>query len=326
MSKLITGTKEFMVGKLFNNLWVLKEAEIHDRWVCRCLCGNIKVADGKSIRKGFTRSCGCYRKSVKKEYKDLTDMVFGYLTVLEWETGSRKKRWICRCVCGNLTTVNRQSLKSGKCKSCGCMSHKMRTETLGLKNISKNSYYKIWEKMVSRIENKNQKGYHNYGGRGIKVEEPWRSNPETFIKWYEEQLELRPNMVRPQVNRIDNDKNYCESNCEVIPLRENNFNKRCNIKVEYNGQLISLAKFYHERELIGMPIASYTCFSSRMKTGKWDIEDAISTPSINLAKANKYRDFYYQHIDTLKISYAHFNRLIKRVGMEGMVKKYGKTL
>jgi hypothetical protein len=62
---------------------------------------------------------------------------FGRLTVI-WEAprapGSPRRRWVCRCDCGNVSeAVNQTSLRSGESRSCGCLTrdvaaHKARGE------------------------------------------------------------------------------------------------------------------------------------------------------------------------------------------------------
>ena len=47
---------------------------------------------------------------------DFTNQQFHYLTVLKKEGMS----WVCRCRCGNETSVRTDHLKSGRVKSCGC--------------------------------------------------------------------------------------------------------------------------------------------------------------------------------------------------------------
>ena len=33
-------------------------------WLCRCDCGTYRVVNGKSLRRGLSTSCGCYRSEV----------------------------------------------------------------------------------------------------------------------------------------------------------------------------------------------------------------------------------------------------------------------
>ena len=56
------------------------------------------------------------------EYKDLTGLSFGSLTVLE-KTAERQYRynvWLCRCECGREVTVSTKNLTSGRTYHCGC--------------------------------------------------------------------------------------------------------------------------------------------------------------------------------------------------------------
>lgn len=56
-------------------------------------------------------------------HKDLTNLTFGKLTALKIvgkHPKYRDKIWLCKCSCGNETTVRSVSLSSGSIKSCGC--------------------------------------------------------------------------------------------------------------------------------------------------------------------------------------------------------------
>ena len=52
-------------GKKFNRLTIIKYAyskKHKSYWLCKCDCGNEKVADSWSLKNGFIKSCGCLRK------------------------------------------------------------------------------------------------------------------------------------------------------------------------------------------------------------------------------------------------------------------------
>lgn len=56
-------------------------------------------------------------------FKDLTGLKFGRLTILSHvPNGASKTKWYCCCECGTHRTVIGSDLKSGKTKSCGCLS------------------------------------------------------------------------------------------------------------------------------------------------------------------------------------------------------------
>lgn len=60
-----------LTGCKFNMLTVLCRAENDPygkaRWICQCDCGQVKVVDGGSLRKGKTKSCGCYKLRIHTE-------------------------------------------------------------------------------------------------------------------------------------------------------------------------------------------------------------------------------------------------------------------
>lgn len=89
----------------------------YTHWVCECACGNIKSINGHSLRSGASTSCGC------KKQKDETGNKFSKLTVIERCNG--KDLWKCLCDCGNTVSVKGNSLRTGKTKSCGCITRRI---------------------------------------------------------------------------------------------------------------------------------------------------------------------------------------------------------
>ena len=58
-----------MTNKRFGRLVVLKRVQNNKKgdaqWLCKCDCGNYKVAVGWYLRKGITTSCGCLQEKKK---------------------------------------------------------------------------------------------------------------------------------------------------------------------------------------------------------------------------------------------------------------------
>jgi hypothetical protein len=48
-----------LTGQRFGRLTVIERHDLK-RWKCICDCGNVTYSDGYQLRKGITRSCGCY--------------------------------------------------------------------------------------------------------------------------------------------------------------------------------------------------------------------------------------------------------------------------
>ena len=129
MSKVID-----MTNLRFGQLVVLKRAE-NDKygkaqWLCKCDCGNEKIINGASLRKGLTTSCGCNRikklnERNNKKVKDETGKVYGFLTVIDRNLDPKYSKdgramWNCVCECGNKHIVSGKLLREGKVTSCGC--------------------------------------------------------------------------------------------------------------------------------------------------------------------------------------------------------------
>lgn len=60
-----------LVGKKFGRLTVLKYVKNDEcnqaMWECLCICGNISVVRGYSLRSGRAKSCGCLRNEASKK-------------------------------------------------------------------------------------------------------------------------------------------------------------------------------------------------------------------------------------------------------------------
>ena len=109
--------------------------------------------------------------------------------------------------------------------------------------------YKVWSEMRQRTENPKNAAYLNYGKRGIAVCKEWK-DAATFIDWalnngYREGLEL---------NRINNDGNYCPSNCNFVTHAENNHNKR----LRKDWGISRWRKYYRVRiQIFGVSFCKY---------------------------------------------------------------------
>ena len=117
-----------IVGKRFGRLLVLDEKVVKNKkgkdvimCKCKCDCGNTVEVLRSHLTNGLTKSCGCLQKErVKNTLFNLkTEKIgqrVGLLTVLSYDT--ERKKWKCKCDCGNITYIRRLN---GNAKSCGCL-------------------------------------------------------------------------------------------------------------------------------------------------------------------------------------------------------------
>ena len=139
---------------------------------------------------------------------NLTGDKYGRLTVLgETERRGRERAWICRCDCGTEIKATQNNIRSGNTNSCGCL----KIDRIKASNIRHgerwSKEYAIWCSMKARVNNPNDKRYHRYGGRGIKVCKRWMESFETFL---EDMGRCPPDY---SIDRINNNGDYKPSNC-----------------------------------------------------------------------------------------------------------------
>jgi len=105
-----------------SNNKVEENGKIRVMWLCQRQCGNKKIVNGDSLKRGATTSCGCYhRESVGKRRRiDLTGETYGRLEVISIHHINKKVYWNCLCVCGKTCVVSSNDLRAEKTTSCGC--------------------------------------------------------------------------------------------------------------------------------------------------------------------------------------------------------------
>lgn len=171
-----------------------------------------------------------------------------------------------KCNCGKETRKNKYDVGYEKIISCGCYIQKRIKEGLNKKHGLKNTReYNIWIKIKSRCYNRKNKDYLDYGGRGIIVCERWL---EKFENFYED---MGPSPSNDHSIHRKNDGNYCPECCVWATQKEQNNDRRSNLRITINGITKNLNEWCEYYNI------NISTVSHRIKRGKNYIE-ALITP------------------------------------------------
>ncbi len=126
-----------------------------------------------------------------------------------------------------------------------------------------------WVGIISRCTNSNAANYKNYGGRGINVCNKWK----VFEVFYEDMLPgFSPKL---QLDRINNNKGYCKSNCRWVTQKKNANNRRNSLPKRLQTQLES-------------NFISRTTYTARLLNG-WPELEARTQPPLSKYEVTQVR-------------------------------------
>lgn len=213
------------------------------------------------------------------KYVDLTGKRFGKLVAMARHYDKEKKvtLWTCKCDCGNIAVVRANRLVHGRTKSCGCLRVESNLENKTTHGLSDTHLYAVWNGMKGRCYNPNNHNYKRYGARGISVCDEWKDSFERFCDWA-----LRTGYKDGMsIDRIDNDGNYCPSNCRWADTKTQNNNRGVSLMYTYNGKTQNLSTWCEE---LGLP---YFRTWQRIVQYGYSFEQAISLPKHKQRKKQK---------------------------------------
>ena len=181
-----------------------------------------------------------------------------------------------------------------------------------LRNPTFVSSYNSWYGMKRRCDCPAQAGYERYGGRGITYDPKWA----TFEGFYEDMGE-RPGSSY-DLDRIDNNGNYCKENCHWVTHAENCKNRggrRPTRLYTFDGKTMCIADWAKE---IGITPAS---LQKRLNKG-WPLELALSpekrdgaydkrvlkTPPANKGETVRNKNNKFITVDGVTKTYAEWEK------------------
>jgi len=135
----------------------------------------------------------------------------------------------------------------------------------------RDNLYPTFSGLRARCLNEKNKGYPNYGGRGIKLYEPWINNFKLFEEYILTNLGPKPDDTH--LDRINNSGNYEPGNLKWSTFKENSRNKRTNKLIKINNEIKTLSEWVEISKI------SRATILFRIKNG-WP-DNLILRPSIN---------------------------------------------
>lgn len=214
---------------------------------------------------------------------------YGRWLVTDVERVKGYHRGVCLCDCGNIKSVRQGTLLNGQSTSCGCYSKEVVRKIKAKKGgITTHHLYQRWYDLNRRCYNPKRRDFRHYGGRGISVCEDWNKyNPDGFINFLKDMEDSYIEGL--EIDRINNDGNYCKENCKWSTRSEQVINKR-----EVDGACFA-TRFLDDGEQT-LHLAAMAkkhglephLLQDRVSKMGWTLEQALKTP----LKVKKYRIMY----------------------------------
>ena len=111
-----------------------------------------------------------------------------------------------------------------------------------MKNLYKTQTYHSWVGMKQRCLNKKNPSYPRYGGRGIKISKRLVDSFENFVQ------DMGVSPKNHSIERINNDGDYCPTNCRWATNLEQSKNRRSNKYITNNGERLSICEWAKKLE------------------------------------------------------------------------------
>lgn len=211
------------------------------------------------------------------KYKEITGKKFNRLTAIRFiKRNLGEYFWLFKCHCGISKIIRKSSVMRGITKSCGCLAvERLKQFPNGITHhMTKTRFYKIFMGLKYRCENLKASNFKNYGRRGIKC--LWVSFEEFRDDMYEDyQSHIKLFGIKnTQIDRIDNNGNYCKENCRWATFSEQNLNKSNVRIIEFNKIKKPLSEW---ARIYSLPVSMLFGRINR----NWKIKDALETPNLH---------------------------------------------
>lgn len=194
---------------------------------------------------------------------NLSNHVYGLLTVLKKVPSSTRNKWECVCKCGNIVYVAAKELRNGDTKSCGCIRKAQLIERNTTHGMTNTYTYQKWQQMNTRI--RDTKNPRNACYLGVSICKRW-AKFENFLQ----DMGEAPDGF--SLERVNNKQGYKPSNCRWVPLSEQAANTSRSRIVLFNGARKHISAHARDQGLDPDVVLD------RINKLGWAVNDALTTP------------------------------------------------
>lgn len=262
------GTFDDLTGRRFGRLVVLERVEDHvssggyryPKWRCICDCGNITEVTSRYLKRGVTKSCGCYRREVAAGLEHTTHGDSNnpkYVRLYNIWRGMRQR---CNCKTnpifhhygGRGITICDEWSDYVNFKSWAL--NNGYTDNLSIDRIDVNGNYEPlncrWVTAKEQNVNRRNNRYISYLGE-TKAATAWAL-----------ELGVEPSVFLRELSRFDND-----------------IEKVINYQVKQYNQLFEVDGERHTlKEWADIYNIKYVTLIDRFRTNGWSLEKSLKTP------------------------------------------------
>lgn len=153
----------------------------------------------------------------------------GQLTIIEYkglrkfEGGGKASMFLFRCDCGREFEAQKSNI-IGRRTDCGCSKPDLgRSAPAG---ATKDPLHKVWAHMIDRCENPRNKSFKDYGARGIKVHQRWKTGADGKTGFECFLADMGPRKPGMTIERVQGDRDYEPGNCTWLPKGDQSKNRR----------------------------------------------------------------------------------------------------
>jgi hypothetical protein len=248
-----------ITGKKFNKLTAIEfshKKNTRHFWLFKCDCGNEKIASKIEVIKGGTKTCGCWKNTIKNGDK------INRLTAIRYLNRKKSNQiWLFECDCGNQLEIEPSKVLSGNTKSCGCLNLEMIAERFTTHGHTKNKKfsgsYRAWRAMKDRCAR--QKEYENI---------------DICNEWLKFEVFFNDMGDRPKgktLDRIDNSKGYEKDNCRWANRQEQIRNTGYRVRktgIKFKGVTKTNCNRFRARIGIDYKRIELGCFETELEAAK----------------------------------------------------------